>query len=82
MTHLNDIVNKAKLFDNSYGKAKSTSKAKIINVLVNYAAKMERILDEMRVLFTSLELISAPQPALLDKVPNISIKTEALPLLN
>ena len=53
--HLDDIINKAKLFDSGLRKARSTFGAKKINILVNYAAKMKPILDEMRVLFIGLE---------------------------
>ena len=64
--HTRDVVNKARLFDTSLAK-NPVSAGKIIPVLVDFAEKMEELLDEMRVLFDGL------QP----EVP--SVATENLP---
>ena len=52
--HIGDIVNKAKLFDANLAKNPVTA-GKVIPVLVNFAEKMEELLDEMRVLFDRLQ---------------------------
>ena len=52
--HTGDVVNKAKLFDANL--AKNPVKAgKVIPVLVDFAEKMEELLDEMRILFDRLQ---------------------------
>ena len=52
--HTGDIVDKAKLFDANLAKNPLTA-GKVIPVLVNFAEKMEELLDEMRVLFDGLQ---------------------------
>ena len=52
--NLGDVVNKAKLFDKDLRKVGSAFGAKIINVLVHYLAKMERILNKIKVLSIGL----------------------------
>ena len=53
--HTGDVVNKARLFDANLAK-NSVSARKVIPVLVDFAEKMEELLDEMRVLFDGLQL--------------------------
>ena len=48
-----DVVNKAQLFDANLAQHLVTAK-KVIPVLVDFANKMEELLDEMRVLFDGL----------------------------
>ena len=48
-----DVVNKAQLFDANLAQHPVTTK-KVIPVLVDFADKMEELLDEMRVLFDGL----------------------------
>ena len=48
-----DVVNKAQLFDANLAQHPVTAK-KVIPVLVDFADKMEELLDEMRVLFDGL----------------------------
>ena len=48
-----DVVNKAQLFDANLAQHPVTAK-KVIPVLVDFADKMEELLDEMRVLFNEL----------------------------
>ena len=49
-----DVINKAKLFDANLAKNPVTT-GKVIPVLVDFAEKMEELLDEMRVLFDGLQ---------------------------
>ena len=52
--HTRDVVNKAQLFDTNLAKNPVTS-GKVIPVLVDFAEKMEELLDEMRILFDGLQ---------------------------
>ena len=52
--HTGDVVNKAKLFDANLAKNPVTA-GKVILVLVDFAEKMEELLDEMRILFDGLQ---------------------------
>ena len=52
--HTGDVVNKARLFDTNLAK-NPVSTGKIIPILVDFAEKMEELLDEMRVLFGGLQ---------------------------
>ena len=52
--HTGDVVNKAKLFDANLAKNPVTA-GKVIPVLVDFAEKMEELLDEMRMLFDGLQ---------------------------
>ena len=49
-----DVVNKAQLFDANLAQHPVTTK-KVIPVLVDFADKMEELLDEMRILFDGLQ---------------------------
>ena len=51
--HTGDVVNKARLFDANLAK-NQVSVGKVILVLMDFAEKMEELLDEMRVLFDGL----------------------------
>ena len=62
-------MNKARLFDANLAKNPVTA-GKIIPVLVDFAEKMEELLDEMRVLFDGLQL-EVP-PIAVENLPNIS----------
>ena len=52
--HTGDVVNKAQLFDANLAQNPVTAK-KVIPVLVDFADKMEELLDEMRILFDGLQ---------------------------
>ena len=52
--HTGDIVNKARLFDANLAK-NPVMAGKVIPVLVDFAEKMEELLDEMQVLFDTLQ---------------------------
>ena len=64
------MLNKARLFDNNLAK-NPVSAAKVIPILVDFAEKMEELLDDIRSLFDGL----APEISLavpLEHVPEIS----------
>ena len=70
------MVNKAKLFDANLAKNPITT-GKVIPVLVDFAKKMEELLNEMRILFDGLQLEVPPVAAenLLDisgEVPSLT----------
>ena len=67
--HTGDVVNKAQLFDANLAKNPVTA-GKVILVLVDFAEKMEELLDEMRVLFDGLQPEVPPVAA--ENLPDIS----------
>ena len=71
-----DVINKAKLFDANLAKNPVTAE-KVIPVLVDFAEKMEELLDEMRVLFNELQLKVPPiavenLPDILGEIPSLT----------
>ena len=70
-----DVVNKAQLFDANLTQHPVTAK-KVILVLVDFADKMEELLDEMRVLFDGL-LPEVP-PVAAENLPEISGEVPSL----
>ena len=64
-----DVVNKAKLFDANLAKNPVTT-GKVILVFVDFAEKMEELLDEMRVLFDGLQ--PEVPPVATENLPDIS----------
>ena len=64
-----DVVNKAKLFNANLAKNPVTA-GKVIPVLVDFAEKMEELLDEMRMLFDGLQLEVPPVAP--ENLPDIS----------
>ena len=73
--HTGDVVNKAKLFDANLAKNPVTA-GKVIPVLVDFAEKMEEILDEMRILFNGLQPEVPPVAA--ENLPDISSEIPSL----
>ena len=67
--HTEDVVNKAKLFDANLAKNPITA-GKVIPVLVDFAEKMEELLDEMRILFDGLQ--PEVPPIAMENLPDIS----------
>ena len=67
--HTGDVMNKARLFDANLAK-NPVSAGKIIPILVDFAEKMEELLDEMPVLFDGLQLEVPPVAA--ENLANIS----------
>ena len=70
-----DVINKAKLFDANLAKNPVTV-GKVILVLVDFAEKMEELLDEMRVLFDWLQPEVPPIAA--ENLPDISGEISSL----
>ena len=71
-----DVVSKARLFDENLAR-NSVSAGKVIPVLVDFAEKMEELLDEMRILFDGLTLevpsVAAENlPDILGKIPSLT----------
>ena len=67
--HTVDVVNKAQLFDANLAQHPVTAK-KVIPVLMDFADKMEELLDEMRVLFD--RLLPEVPPIAAENLPDIS----------
>ena len=67
--NIGDVINKAKLFDANLAKNPVTA-GKVILVLVDFAEKMEELLDEMRGLFDGLQPEVPPIAA--KNLPDIS----------
>ena len=67
--NIRDVINKAKLFDANLAKNPVTAR-KVIPILVDFAEKMEELLDEMRVLFDGLQPEVPPVAA--ENLPDIS----------
>ena len=70
-----DIINKAKLFDANLAKNPVTA-GKVIPVFVDFAEKMEELLDEMRVLFDGLQ--PEVPPVATENLPDISREIPSL----
>ena len=73
--HTGDVVKKAKLFDANLAKNPVTA-GNVIPVLVDFAKKMEELLDEMRILFDGLQPEVPPIGA--ENLPNISSEIPSL----
>ena len=73
--HTGDVVNKAQLFDANLTQHPVTAK-KVIPVLVDFADKMEELVDEMRILFDRLQLEVPPVTA--ENLPEISREIPSL----
>ena len=67
--NIGDVVNKAKLFDANLAK-NPVMAGKVIPILVDFAEKMEELLDEMQVLFDGLQPEVPPVAA--ENLPDIS----------
>ena len=79
MSHLGNVLNKAQLFDDSLA-SHPVSIAKAIPVLVDFVAKMEELLDNMRSLFDDI----GPRPIQgveLENVLDLSLETGDIPSL-
>ena len=74
--HTGDVVNKAKLFDANLAK-NPVMVGKVIPVLVDFAEKMEELLDEMRMFFDGLQAEVPPVaaenlPDILGEIPSLT----------
>ena len=68
--HPGNVVNKVHLFDENLVKH-PVSTAKVIPVLIDFAEKMEELLDDMRDLFDGMQP-EAPPVVTLENLPDIS----------
>ena len=75
VSNLGDVVNKARLLDENLAK-NPVSAGKVIPVLLNFAKKMEELLDKMRVLFD--ELTPEVPPIAIENLPDISGEISSL----
>ena len=57
-------------------------RANIINILIDYSTKMDKILDKMIILMAGLELVAILQPTPLDRVLDLTLDTEMLTFLD
>ena len=73
--NIGDVINKAQLFDTNLAQHPVTAK-KVIPVLVDFADKMEELLDEMRVLFD--RLLPEVPPVAVENLPKISGEVPSL----
>ena len=65
--HTGDVVNKAQLFDTNLAK-NPVAAGKVIPVLVDFAEKMEELLNKMRILFNGLQ--SEVPPVAAENLPD------------
>ena len=79
MSHLGNVLNKARLFDDNLANH-PISAAKIIPILTDFAEKMEELLNNMRSLFDELGP-EGNQEVPLENVLDISLETSNIPSL-
>ena len=65
------MVTKARLYDEAVAKIGGITVLKLIHIYVDYSARMETILAEMRTLFTARNCFFRGSPIPLDKVPDL-----------
>ena len=66
-----DLVIKAPIYDEAVAKTEGVTALKLIHICVDYSAKMETILVEMRVLFDNRNCFFRGSPVPLEKVPDL-----------
>ena len=67
-----DLVIKARIYDEAVAKTGGVTTLKLIHICVDYSAKMETILAEMRILFDNRNRFFRGSPVPLEKVPDLS----------
>ena len=77
--NLGDLVIKAWIYDEAVAKTGGVTALKLIHICVDYFAKMETILVEMRVLFDTWNRFFRGSPVPLEKVPDLSEFTDLPP---
>ena len=70
--NLGDLVTKARIYNEAVAKMGSVTALKLIHICVDYSAKMETILAEMRALFAARNRFFRGSPVLLEKVPDLT----------
>ena len=66
-----DLVIKARIYDEAVAKTGEVTALKLIHIYMDYSAKMESILAEMKVLFDTWNCFFRGSPVLLEKVPDL-----------
>ena len=67
-----DLVTKARIYDEAVAKIGSVTALKLIQICVDYSAKMETILAEMRALFAAQNHFFWGSPVSLEKVSDLT----------
>ena len=67
-----DLVTKAWIYDEAVAKTRIVTALKLIHICVDYSAKMETILVEMRALFIAQNRFFRGSPIPLEKVPDLT----------
>lgn len=75
--HPGDVINNAKLFDNTLSATINGSK--LVTILVSFGRKMEELLRDMWSLFSGLNPEIGPQPSPLNQVPTLLVETDLIP---
>ena len=70
--NLEDLVIKARIYDEAVAKIGGVTALKLIHICVDYSTRMETNLAEMRVLFDSRNRFFRGSPILLEKVPDLA----------
>ena len=55
-----DVVTKARIFDEMVAKGLPVTGSKVVNIVIDYSAKMEMLLVDMRKLMTDFHLVALP----------------------
>ena len=82
MGYLGDVVNKARLYDESMSQPGTSLGAKVIRCMVDYSTKIEKLLREMRILLqpvrAQLEPVLATQQPTLAPAPILAPSSEVV----
>ena len=74
-----DLVTKTRIYDEAMAKTKGVTTVKLIHIYVDYFAKIETILAEMRALFDARNRFFRGSRVPLKKVPDLSEFPDLLP---
>ena len=67
-----DLVTKARVYDEAVAKTGGVTALKLIHICVDYSARMETILAEMRILFDNRNRFFRGSPIPLEKIPDLT----------
>ena len=70
--NLGDVVIKARLYNKAIAKTRGVITLKLIHICVDYSARMETILAEMRALFAARNRFFRGRPVPLEKVLDLT----------
>ena len=74
-----DLVTKAWIYDEAVAKTGGVTALKLIHICVDYSARMETILAEMRILFDNRNRFFRDSPIPLEKIPDLTDFPDLLP---